>query len=161
VIATRGAWGKLAHAWSWAFVGRRMTTVGSCVVQRSTFLVSVLLATAPVCRGPASSGDLYGLLQKRKSQQLPEDMVLDWFVQICLGLKHVHDRKILHRWGGQSGWRGGRRDGRGGAGGVGCARRCRVERITDVSLFAAYVVQLGKANRPPHRPGDFALLKLA
>lgn len=23
--------------------------------------------------------------------------VLDYFVQICLGLKHVHDRKILHR----------------------------------------------------------------
>ncbi|XP_022450571.1 serine/threonine-protein kinase Nek1 isoform X4 [Delphinapterus leucas] len=24
-------------------------------------------------------------------------MILDWFVQICLALKHVHDRKILHR----------------------------------------------------------------
>jgi len=24
-------------------------------------------------------------------------VVLDWFVQICLALKHVHDRKILHR----------------------------------------------------------------
>lgn len=23
--------------------------------------------------------------------------ILDWFVQICLALKHVHDRKILHR----------------------------------------------------------------
>jgi hypothetical protein len=23
---------------------------------------------------------------------LPEEAVLDWFVQICLGLKHVHDR---------------------------------------------------------------------
>lgn len=23
--------------------------------------------------------------------------VLDYFVQICLALKHVHDRKILHR----------------------------------------------------------------
>ena len=23
--------------------------------------------------------------------------MLNWFVQICLGLKHVHDRKILHR----------------------------------------------------------------
>jgi len=26
-----------------------------------------------------------------------EDQILDWFVQICLALKHVHDRKILHR----------------------------------------------------------------
>ena len=23
--------------------------------------------------------------------------VLDWFVQICLAIKHIHDRKILHR----------------------------------------------------------------
>lgn len=23
--------------------------------------------------------------------------ILDWFVQICLALKHLHDRKILHR----------------------------------------------------------------
>ena len=22
---------------------------------------------------------------------------MNWFVQICLALKHVHDRKILHR----------------------------------------------------------------
>ena len=26
-----------------------------------------------------------------------ESQVLDWFVQICLALKYVHDRKILHR----------------------------------------------------------------
>lgn len=26
-----------------------------------------------------------------------ENQILDWFTQICLGLKHVHDRKILHR----------------------------------------------------------------
>ena len=23
--------------------------------------------------------------------------LMDWFVQICLAVKHVHDRKILHR----------------------------------------------------------------
>ncbi|GLC38425.1 hypothetical protein PLESTB_001579500 [Pleodorina starrii] len=44
-----------------------------------------------------SEGDLYGLLQKRRGQQLSEDTILDWLVQMCLGLKHVHDRKILHR----------------------------------------------------------------
>lgn len=26
-----------------------------------------------------------------------ESQVLEWFTQICLGLKHIHDRKILHR----------------------------------------------------------------
>ncbi|KAG2424095.1 hypothetical protein HXX76_014770 [Chlamydomonas incerta] len=44
-----------------------------------------------------SEGDLYGLIQKRRGQQLNEDTILDWLVQMCLGLKHVHDRKILHR----------------------------------------------------------------
>ncbi|KAK9809093.1 hypothetical protein WJX72_009300 [[Myrmecia] bisecta] len=44
-----------------------------------------------------SEGDLYAALQKRRGVPLPEGMILDWFVQICLGLKHVHDRKILHR----------------------------------------------------------------
>ena len=23
--------------------------------------------------------------------------ILDWFVQMCLAIKHIHDRKILHR----------------------------------------------------------------
>lgn len=23
--------------------------------------------------------------------------MLDWFTQICLGLKYIHDRKIIHR----------------------------------------------------------------
>ncbi|CAF4426268.1 unnamed protein product, partial [Rotaria magnacalcarata] len=26
-----------------------------------------------------------------------EELILDWFVQITLALKHVHDRKVLHR----------------------------------------------------------------
>ncbi|KAJ8297487.1 hypothetical protein KUTeg_024018 [Tegillarca granosa] len=26
-----------------------------------------------------------------------EDQIMDWFVQICLAIKHIHDRKILHR----------------------------------------------------------------
>jgi serine/threonine protein kinase len=32
-----------------------------------------------------------------QGRQFSEQQVLDWLVQICLGLKHVHDRKILHR----------------------------------------------------------------
>lgn len=28
---------------------------------------------------------------------LSEDVILNWFTQICLALKHCHDRKILHR----------------------------------------------------------------
>ena len=43
-----------------------------------------------------SGGDLGVVLQKKKGS-LPEEMILDWFVQICLAIKHVHDHKILHR----------------------------------------------------------------
>ena len=54
----------------------------------------------------ADGGDLQGRIkQKYKDQQQSkgkleywsEDHVLNWFTQICLALKHVHDRKILHR----------------------------------------------------------------
>lgn len=44
-----------------------------------------------------SQGDLNTILEKRRGAPLPEDTLLDWFVQLCLALKHVHDRKILHR----------------------------------------------------------------
>ncbi|KAJ9525273.1 hypothetical protein QJQ45_020808 [Haematococcus lacustris] len=44
-----------------------------------------------------SEGDLYSICQKRRGAPLPEDTLQDWLVQISLGLKHVHDRKILHR----------------------------------------------------------------
>lgn len=37
-------------------------------------------------------------MQKRRGVPLSEDTIMDWFVQMCLGLKHVHDRKILHRY---------------------------------------------------------------
>ncbi|XP_027693123.1 serine/threonine-protein kinase Nek1 isoform X3 [Vombatus ursinus] len=42
-------------------------------------------------------GDLYKRINAQKGVLFPEDQILDWFVQICLALKHVHDRKILHR----------------------------------------------------------------
>lgn len=54
----------------------------------------------------ADGGDLQGRIkekykQKEKNggalQYWSEDHVLNWFTQICLSLKHVHDRKILHR----------------------------------------------------------------
>ncbi|XP_071846816.1 serine/threonine-protein kinase Nek1-like isoform X3 [Apostichopus japonicus] len=42
-------------------------------------------------------GDLYQRINARRGALIPEDQIMDWFVQICLALKHVHDRKILHR----------------------------------------------------------------
>lgn len=45
----------------------------------------------------ADGGDLQNKIQERKGKLFPEDLVLNWFVQICLGIKHIHDRKVLHR----------------------------------------------------------------
>lgn len=47
----------------------------------------------------ADGGDMYGKIanQKKTGKGFPENMILDWFVQICLAIKHMHDRKILHR----------------------------------------------------------------
>jgi len=36
-------------------------------------------------------------LKKQNFNYMPEEQILTWFVQMCLALKHVHDRKILHR----------------------------------------------------------------
>jgi NIMA (never in mitosis gene a)-related kinase 1/4/5 len=47
----------------------------------------------------ADGGDMYGKIakQKQSGKGFPESMIIDWFVQICLAIKHMHDRKILHR----------------------------------------------------------------
>lgn len=47
----------------------------------------------------ADRGDLFDQIKKQKmtGRLFPEAQIWEWFVQICLALKHVHDRKILHR----------------------------------------------------------------
>lgn len=47
----------------------------------------------------ADGGDLQGKIkaQREKGGYLSEQVILDWFTQICLAMKHCHDRKILHR----------------------------------------------------------------
>jgi len=47
----------------------------------------------------AEAGDLAGVLDKyvKKNSYLSEEQILDWFAQICLAIKHIHDRKIVHR----------------------------------------------------------------
>lgn len=44
-----------------------------------------------------SDGDLKTKLKDNKDKLFEENQILDWFTQICLAVKHVHDRKILHR----------------------------------------------------------------
>ncbi|XP_067841975.1 serine/threonine-protein kinase Nek3 [Heptranchias perlo] len=42
-------------------------------------------------------GDLMQKLLHQKEKLFPEETVLNLFVQICLGMKHIHDRRVLHR----------------------------------------------------------------
>ncbi|KAL5459938.1 hypothetical protein EMCRGX_G033330 [Ephydatia muelleri] len=43
------------------------------------------------------AGDLYSKINEQKGKLMMEEQILTYFVQLCLALKHVHDRKILHR----------------------------------------------------------------
>jgi len=48
----------------------------------------------------ADGGDLSQRIEIQKQAGgvgFPEEQVLDWFVQVCLALKHAHDRKVMHR----------------------------------------------------------------
>ena len=49
------------------------------------------------CLRYCDGGDLLGLVKSRTGQLLDENYVLDIFVQLSLAIKHVHDRKIIHR----------------------------------------------------------------
>ncbi|XP_071328763.1 serine/threonine-protein kinase Nek5-like isoform X2 [Trachinotus anak] len=42
-------------------------------------------------------GDLMKKINMQRGVPFTEEQIVDWFIQICLGLKHIHDRKILHR----------------------------------------------------------------
>lgn len=47
----------------------------------------------------ADGGDLYTKIAQYKKQgkMFEEEQIIEWFLQICLALKHIHSRKILHR----------------------------------------------------------------
>ena len=47
----------------------------------------------------AERGELYTLIQKRKSQYKlwSEDEIMNYFVQIALAVNHIHEKSVLHR----------------------------------------------------------------
>ncbi|XP_071594574.1 serine/threonine-protein kinase Nek3 isoform X1 [Heliangelus exortis] len=42
-------------------------------------------------------GDLMQKIKHQRGKFFPEDTILCWFVQMCLGVKHIHDKHVLHR----------------------------------------------------------------
>ena len=47
----------------------------------------------------AEDGDLRTLIKEHKAvgRALDEKQILDYFVQLCLAMQHIHQRKVLHR----------------------------------------------------------------
>ena len=45
----------------------------------------------------ADGGDLSMKIREQEGKFFDENTILDWFTQVCLAIKHIHDRKILHR----------------------------------------------------------------
>ncbi|NXX66389.1 NEK3 kinase, partial [Spizella passerina] len=42
-------------------------------------------------------GDLMQKIKHQEGNLFPEDTILHWFVQMCLAVKHIHDKRVLHR----------------------------------------------------------------
>ncbi|XP_032661697.1 serine/threonine-protein kinase Nek4 isoform X2 [Chelonoidis abingdonii] len=47
--------------------------------------------------GFCEGGDLYHKLKEQKGKPLPENQVVEWFVQIAMALQYLHEKHILHR----------------------------------------------------------------
>ncbi|XP_028942460.1 serine/threonine-protein kinase Nek4 [Antrostomus carolinensis] len=47
--------------------------------------------------GFCEGGDLYHRLKEQKGKLLPENQVVEWFVQIAMALQYLHEKHILHR----------------------------------------------------------------
>ncbi|XP_054442624.1 serine/threonine-protein kinase Nek3 isoform X2 [Pteronotus mesoamericanus] len=42
-------------------------------------------------------GDLMQKIELQKGRLFPEDTILNWFTQMCLGVNHIHKKRVLHR----------------------------------------------------------------
>lgn len=50
-----------------------------------------------IVMGFCEGGDLCSRLKTFGASLLPETQVVEWFVQIALGLQYLHTQNILHR----------------------------------------------------------------
>ncbi|XP_063808006.1 serine/threonine-protein kinase Nek3 isoform X2 [Pseudophryne corroboree] len=42
-------------------------------------------------------GDLLETIKLQRGKLFPEQTILQWFVQMCLAVQHIHDKRVLHR----------------------------------------------------------------
>jgi serine/threonine protein kinase len=61
-------------------------------------------STLYICMSYADGGDLEARIKVQQKlsasgrfHPFPEQQIIDWFIQTALAIKHIHDRKILHR----------------------------------------------------------------
>lgn len=45
----------------------------------------------------ADGGDLSKKIKEAKGVHFPENIILGWFTQVCLAIKHIHERRFIHR----------------------------------------------------------------
>jgi len=64
---------------------------------REVYLTKKPKLTLCIVMDFADGGDLQSRIKSQKGKFFNENQILDWFTQICLAIKHIHDRKILHR----------------------------------------------------------------
>ncbi len=64
---------------------------------REVYVDKINRQTLNIVMDFADGGDLQVRIKAQKGKLFHETQILDWFTQICLAIKHIHDRKILHR----------------------------------------------------------------
>ncbi len=64
---------------------------------KETFMMKKPKASLCIVMEYADGGDLKSKIADQKGKYFEESQILDWFTQICLAIKHIHDRKIIHR----------------------------------------------------------------
>ena len=42
-------------------------------------------------------GDLKQKIENQKNEYFKEEEILDWFIEICEGIKYIHSKNIIHR----------------------------------------------------------------
>jgi serine/threonine protein kinase len=78
-----------------------------CVTVPSGFIITrrayidedgiITKAARPIIVGNCDGGDLTTLIKKQEGKYFSEEKILDWFIQLCLALRYIHQRRIIHR----------------------------------------------------------------